>query len=52
MEDKSKEVHIDETPFKNQLDEAYKQLDEQLKGQQGVKNIEMEKTLKTPHNTG
>lgn len=52
VEDVSTKVHTDESPFKNQLDEAWKQFDQHLRGQQGEKDVEMEKTFSTPQNTG
>lgn len=48
MEDKSTEIHTDKTPFNKELDEAWKQFDQQLKGKQGEENIEMYKTFSTP----
>lgn len=52
MEDISIKVNTYESPLKNKLDEAWKQFYQQLRGQQGEKDVEMETTFNIPQNIG
>jgi len=49
--DVSFKIHTKETPLKNELDEAWQQFDQQLRGHQGEKIVETKKILNAPQNT-